>query len=265
MTTPQKHTDGRAHHHPRGKVMGGSSCLNWMLYVRCSRHDYDQYAEQGCTGWDYDSVLPYFKKSEHWCEEANGYRATGGPLHVTRIKQPSMATRVWIEAAKQRGLRYNDDYNASEQEGVAHAQVCISGGERHNTARAFLYPVEANMPNLTIRTRAHVLRINIEDKRAVGVNVFSSAEVQHYTIRAKREVVVCAGAFQSPHLLQLSGIGEHIGSGTIGGAKKHVSSVRGEAAPIIACVCMRCPFMLTPACTIVHAHAQSCTSLVHSA
>jgi choline dehydrogenase len=180
LTDPQPHTVDRIHHWPRGKVMGGCSSINWMLYVRGCAADYDMWSDQfGCRGWSYKEVLPYFLRSENrvvsaWNKAAlakTKYHSTSGPLAVTDVHQPNPLTLFFIEAAKSVGIPFNPDYNGKTQLGVCHAQLTIDKGRRCNTSTAFLNAEVRRRPNLTICTQAHVTRITFDSqkKRATGV------------------------------------------------------------------------------------------------
>ena len=204
-TEPEPHVDGRSLYIPRGKGLGGSSSMNAMLYVRGRPQDYDGWAEQGAPGWSYADVLHYFKKSEDNCRGASRWHGTGGPLRVSEQRSPRPLDRRLIAACEAAGLRYNRDYNGPEQDGVSMFQVNQWGGRRFSGADAYLRPVRAR-PNLTVRTRATALGIELERGRAVGVHV-TGRSGRSELLRAEREVVLSAGAIGSPQLLQLSGIG----------------------------------------------------------
>lgn len=208
-TEPQEHIDGRRMYLPRGKTLGGSSSTNAMAYVRGNRADYDAWAAQGNADWAYESILPYFKRSE--CNEQLGqldarYHGGDGSLHVTyatRFKTP--LADAFVEACKQHGIPENQDMNGANQEGAGLFQFTIKNGKRHSTAAAFLKPV-LNRPNLTVRTQAHTQRILVKDGRAIGVELTTGKSLTE-TVLARREVILAAGSFNSPQLLMLSGIG----------------------------------------------------------
>lgn len=192
---------------PRGKVLGGSSSLNIMVYIRGQAYDYDQWAANGNSGWSYADVLPYFKKSEHQQRGASQYHGANGPLHVSDLRSPNVLSRAFVEAGVQTGLRRNDDFNGAVQEGVGLAQVTQKRGTRDSTADAYLRPA-LNRPNLNVITEALVQRILFEDRRAVGVSYKRQGqERQEEQAHATREVLLCAGAVNSPQLLLLSGVG----------------------------------------------------------
>ena len=203
-TAPQKHAHNRKLFWPRGKVLGGSSSLNGMIYVRGDKSDYDGWSNLGNAGWDYDSVLPYFKKSEDFDQGANEYHGAGGRLHVTSTYEPHPVTAAIVEAAQQAGHPLNEDTNGQSQMGVAFTDINTKNGERHSTAVAFLHPA-LERPNLTLITNARVHRADIKNGRAGGVVFRQAGELK--TVRANREVILSGGALESPRILMLSGIG----------------------------------------------------------
>ena len=208
-TEPQPHCAGRRIHQPRGKVLGGSSSINATVCTRGHAWDYDHWAELGCEGWSYDEVLPYFVRSENYqaplAERDRRFHGQGGPLNVTERRYTSPLSETFIEAAQQCGHARNDDFNGAEQEGFGTFKVFQKDGERWSNARAYLTPEVRNRPNLTILTGAQVLQVLLEGKRAVGVKLRRDGREEE--IRAQSEVILSAGAFQSPQLLLLSGIG----------------------------------------------------------
>lgn len=205
-TVPQEHVLGRRIYLPRGKVLGGSSSTNAMAYVRGNAADYNDWAALGNRGWSYNEVLPAFKKHEHNADLQNLYHAQGGELHTEFAKGYQTAfVDPFIEAATEVGLTRNDDYNGAKQEGVGRFQFNIKNGRRHSAVDAFLKPV-INRPNLTVRTGAQVKRVLIKNDVVAGVEVITG-NYSFETIEAK-EVILSAGAFASPQLLMLSGIGE---------------------------------------------------------
>jgi len=204
QTVPQSGLNRRRGYQPRGKVLGGSSSINAMIYIRGHRSDYDDWAAQGNTGWGYDDVLPYFKRSEHNERGADAYHGTGGPLNVMDLRSPNRFGPVFVEAGRQAGYPVNDDFNAAQQEGVGMYQVTHRNGERCSAAKAYLAPAMAR-PNLTVLTGVQVTRIVTEGRRATGVEFRRGDAIER--IAAAREVLLSAGALQSPQLLLLSGIG----------------------------------------------------------
>lgn len=189
---------------PRGKVLGGSSSLNGLLYVRGQREDYDRWVELGNPGWSYADVLPYFKKSEDQERGASEYHGVGGPLKVSDLRLRRPIADHFIAGAKDIGIPLNEDYNGATQEGVGYFQQTAHKGFRWSTARGFLRPARKRI-NLTVRTNAQTTRVLFEGKRAVGVEYVQGG--QRKKARAAAEVVLAAGAIGSPQLLQCSGIG----------------------------------------------------------
>ena len=208
---PEPGLMGRRIYMPRGKMLGGSSSMNAMLFVRGNREDYDSWSKSGAEGWSYDEVLPYFRAMETFSRGANQYRGDQGPLFVDDHRSRTGITELLVQASQQAGLPFNDDYNADEQEGVAYLQVTQKRGSRWSAADAWLRPATSRK-NLTVRTKAHVLRVEINNGRATGVWVQGSNGPE--LIEARREVILSAGAIGTPQLLMLSGIGpaDHLAS-----------------------------------------------------
>lgn len=204
-TTPQKGLNGRQGYQPRGKCLGGSSAINAMIYIRGHRNDYDHWAAQGCTGWSYDEVLPYFIRSEHNHRIHNEYHGNSGPLHVSDVQTDNIFHERYLQAAREQGYPILDDFNGEEQEGLGVYQVTHDNGERCSAARAYLFP-HLSRPNLTVLTQATTHKIVIENKTAVGVQVHHAGQLK--TMKARQEVLLCAGAMQSPQILMLSGVGD---------------------------------------------------------
>lgn len=203
-TEPDEHVAGRRIDWPRGKVLGGSSSLNGLLYVRGQRDDYDRWAALGNRGWAYADVLPYFKKSEDQERGADAYHGVGGPLKVSDLRLRRPIADRFIAAAQEIGIPFNPDYNGARQEGVGYFQQTAHKGFRWSTARGFLRPARARR-NLHVHTHAQVCRILFEGATAIGVEYLHHGERK--TVRARAEVVLAAGAIGSPQILQLSGIG----------------------------------------------------------
>ncbi len=204
-TVPQQGLNGRQGYQPRGKVLGGSSSTNAMLYVRGNRWDYDHWAGLGNTGWSYDEVLPYFKRAEHnETHPAGEYHGSGGPLNVAEMRSPSPINQAFLQAAALNGIPHNPDYNGAEQFGSFMYQVTHKNGERWSAAKGYVTP-HLSRPNLTVKTATTTARVLFEGTRAVGVSVFEGGQLKE--LRARREVIVSAGAFGSPQLLMLSGVG----------------------------------------------------------
>ncbi len=209
QTVPQAGLNGRQGYQPRGKVMGGSSSINAMCYIRGHASDYDEWAAAGCTGWSYADVLPYFKKSEGNLAGLTGdFHSSAGPLKVSNLQSPSIFNQYFLKAAEACGYKKNLDFNGAEQEGVGYYHVTQDKGVRCNAARAYLAGTQSRV-NLQIFKDASVERVLMDGIRAVGVALVQKQmkTEQALTLSAKREVIVCAGAFGSPKLLMLSGIG----------------------------------------------------------
>ncbi|MFC3321137.1 GMC family oxidoreductase [Mesorhizobium cantuariense] len=203
-TEPEPHLNGRSLYWPRGKVLGGTSTINGMIYVRGNRHDYDRWAQMGATGWSYDEVLPAFLHSESHVQRSGAYHNAKGELTVCRARGWNKLLDVFHEAGGQAGYPHNDDFNGEEQEGFGRYDFTIAKGKRCSAAYAFLRPAKKR-PNLTIITRAHTRRILIENGQAVGVEFGRKGNVSK--AYADRQVILSAGVVNSPQILMLSGIG----------------------------------------------------------
>ncbi len=208
-TEPQPRLHNRKLYWPRGKVLGGSSSINAMIYIRGSHHDYDHWHSLGNLAWSFADVLPYFKKAEDQARGPSEYHGVGGPLHVTDLRYISPPCHAFVEAGVEIGLPHNLDFNGPEQEGVGFYQVTQKRGRRHSAADAYLKPA-MRRPNLAVRTHAQATRLLFEKTRVAGVELVSNGKLEQ--IRAAREVILCGGTINSPHLLMLSGIGpaEHL-------------------------------------------------------
>lgn len=205
VTEPQAHLDGRQIRWPRGKVLGGSSTINGMMYMRGHAADYDDWAQAGCTGWSYADVLPYFRRSEDAPERAGDpFHGQGGPLRVTTARGENPLYRSFLDAGRAEGAPANPDFNGADQEGLGFYDFNIRDGRRESSATSFLRPV-LHRPNLTVWTRAPARRIVIADGRATGVEVARWGQRQ--IVHARREIVLAGGAINTPQLLQLSGVG----------------------------------------------------------
>jgi choline dehydrogenase len=206
---PEERLNGRTMYQPRGKVLGGTSSINGMVYMRGHAADYDQWRQLGNEGWDYESVLPYFRKAEDNERGANEFHGAGGPLRVSNQPYDWEIGRALLEACKQAGIPENPDFNGATQEGCGHYQTTTNNKRRWSTAAAYLNPARGR-PNLAIETRAYATKVKIEKNRAVAVEYQTPTGKK--VARARGEVIVSGGAFGSPHLLQLSGIGpaEHL-------------------------------------------------------
>jgi choline dehydrogenase len=200
-TEPEHHISDAQVPAPRGKVLGGTSAMNAMVYIRGHRSDYDGWRDRGCTGWGWTDVLPTFKKSQDQARGASELHGVGGPLHVSDPDDPSSGSLAFLKAAEAAGHVPNPDFNGITQLGCGLYQRTIKDGRRQSAAVAFLHPVMSR-PNLAVRTGVLVQRVIIEKHRAVGVRL-ANGEV----IRVRREVILSAGAFNSPKLLLLSGVG----------------------------------------------------------
>jgi choline dehydrogenase len=204
QTEPEPELDNRRVYWPRGKALGGTSTINGMIYVRGNRRDYDRWAQLGSAGWSYGEVLPYFRKSEVHAERRDGFHGKDGSLSVCRAGGKNPLFNVFIEAGRQAGYPFNDDFNGGEQEGFGRYDFTIRDGWRCSTSKAFLRPV-LDRPNLKVETHALTEKILIENARVVGVQFRQRGETR--AARARNDVVLSAGAVNSPQILMLSGIG----------------------------------------------------------
>ena len=203
-TVPQPGLNGRRGYQPRGKVVGGSSSINAMIYIRGQHADYDHWAAEGNAGWSWNDVKPYFLKAEHNERGADEWHATGGPLNVMDLRSPNRLSSLFLQAAQQAGLPLNPDFNGPTQEGAGMYQVTQRNGERCSAAKSYLTP-HLGRSNLQLVTGAQVTRVRFEGRRAVGVEIQQGGAKRE--LQAKREVLLSAGALQSPQLLMLSGVG----------------------------------------------------------
>ena len=204
-TEPQSALNGRRGYQPRGRVLGGSSAINAMAYVRGHRSDYDHWAELGNRGWSYREVLPYFLRAEDNRDRGDEWHGRDGPLGVSDLRSGNPFQQHYLDAAREAGLPLTDDFNGAHQEGVGLYQVTQRDGQRCSAYHAYIKPHQRRS-NLRVHRGAHVQRLLIEGRRAVGVEYQSRGRV--HRLYARREVILCAGAFQSPQLLMLSGIGD---------------------------------------------------------
>jgi choline dehydrogenase len=204
-TEAQHHLKDRKLYWPRGKMLGGSSSINAMIYIRGHRADYDGWRDLGNAGWGYDDVLPYFKKAQNQERGASEYHGVGGPLNVADQRSPNPISQAFVDAGVGMGWPRNADFNGASQEGVGLYQVTQKGGARNSAARGYLHPIRGKRPNLTVQTNAHATRVLFEGTRAVGVAYVQNGASQE--ARASREVILCGGAVNSPQLLLLSGVG----------------------------------------------------------
>lgn len=203
-TTPQEHMNGRIGFQPRGRVLGGSSSINAMIYIRGTPKDYDTWAAMGAEGWGWKDVLPYFKKAEDQQRGASDLHGVGGPLTVSDLQFKNPLCDTFLAATDELQLLRNDDFNGPRQEGVGYYQVTQRNGRRCSSARAYLEPA-SERANLTVISGAQAERVIIEGGRATGVRYRRGKKPE--TVSARQEVILSAGAFQSPQLLMLSGVG----------------------------------------------------------
>ena len=204
-TQPEPYLDNRRMHCPRGKVLGGSSSINGMVYVRGHAHDFDEWQQQGATGWNYSNCLPYFKKAESWAFGGDNYRGDSGPLGVNNgnnMKNPLY--QAFVNAGIDAGYLATNDYNGAQQEGFGAMHMTVKNGVRWSTANAYLRPA-MKRHNLTVVTHAQVHKVLLTGKTAVGVRYERKGKLTD--VRCNKEVILAAGSIGSPHLLQLSGIG----------------------------------------------------------
>ncbi len=201
---PQPESGNRRIIWPRGRILGGSSSINGLIYIRGQHADYDDWERLGATGWSYRDVLPYFRKSEGFAGPASEYHGTEGELGVSELRNDDPSCQAWLDAAQEYGLPFNPDFNAATDYGVGRYQLSIKGRWRSSTAAAFLRPVQHH-PGLTLRTGVLVSRVLIEQGRAVGV--VCRQDGQEHTFRCDGDVILSSGSLQSPQLLQLSGVG----------------------------------------------------------
>ena len=219
FSEPEAGTAGRKIHWPRGRVLGGSHSINGMLYVRGNAADYDGWAQLGCQGWSYQDVLPHFKQSETYRGAGDdAFRGRGGPMPVEDYSTILPLTHRFVEAAKEAGFTFTPDYNGAQQEGVAYAQMTRRGRFRASTARTFLAPARGR-DNLRVETNAFVSRLLFDGKHCRGVAFRRNGEIRE--LHADREVILSAGAVNSPHLLQISGLGPASQLQSIGVAVRH--------------------------------------------
>lgn len=209
MTVPQPGLNGRREFNPRGKVLGGSSSMNAMIFMRGNPNDYNRWAAMGNQGWAYQDLLPYFRKTQHQERGESAHHGVNGPINVANLRDPNPLSRAFVEAATQAGYAPNDDFNDGEQTGFGLYQVTQKNGLRCSAAGGYLHPALAR-ENLTAITQAHVTELLIEDGRCVGVAYVHEGQARQ--VRTRREVILCGGSINSPQVLLLSGIGpaEHL-------------------------------------------------------
>ena len=215
-SVPQAQLANRRLYLPRGRTLGGSSSINGMVYIRGNHADYDEWRQRGCEGWDWDSVLPFFKKAENQARGADDFHGTGGPLDVSdHGEEGHELADAMLAAAEQAGIPRNPDFNGAQQEGCGYYQSTTSNRRRWSTSKAYIEPARFR-PNLTIRTGAQATKIVIQNNRATGIE-YQTVNGRR-TAHASAEVIVSGGAYGSPQLLQLSGLGpaEHLRAMGIG-------------------------------------------------
>jgi len=203
-TVPGEGTAGRNVIWPRGRILGGSSSINGLIYIRGQRQDYEDWARLGAIGWDYASVLPFFRRTERFAGGETPFHGASGELGVSELRNDHAYCSAWVEAGQQFGLPFNPDFNAETDYGVGAYQLSIQNGLRASASRCFLHPILAR-PNLTLATGAHVTRLLLQGLRATGVEWLQGGS--KHTARADGEVILSGGTIQSPQVLQLSGIG----------------------------------------------------------
>jgi choline dehydrogenase len=235
-TVAQPECDGRTFYWPRGKVLGGSSSINGMVYMRGDPSDFDRWAQLGNRGWSYADVLPYFKRAEGYEGGEDVFHGGSGPLKTSKVKAFHPLSKAWIDAGIAAGYPYNDDFNTDKQEGFGPLYSTIHKGIRASSAWSYLRPVR-NRPNLEVIVKAHAARIIIESDRAVGVEYIRDGRRE--LLRADREVILSGGAINSPHLLQLSGIGNPQHLRTAGIEVRHELKGVGENLQDHLAVAMR--------------------------
>ena len=245
-TEPEPHLNDRRLWWPRGKGLGGSSAINGMIYIRGHARDYDQWRQMGLTGWSYAEVLPYFKRSESLDTGADAYHGGSGPLRVTHARDPNPIYSGIIKAGAEAGYLTTPDFNGYQQEGFGPYQLTIADGKRWSAAEGYLKPILGARPNLTVLTGARTTRIVIENGRAVGVEIVEDKGGAR-TVYADAEVLLSSGAVQSPHILQLSGVGDPDELKAAGVAVTHESKGVGANLQdhLDVTICYECPEPIT--------------------
>ena len=246
-TEPEPGLDGRVIKWPKGKVLGGSSSINGLLYIRGQAADYDGWRQMGCEGWSYQDVLPYFRKAEHQERGEDTHHGTGGPLNVSDITEQHSLSAAQLEACVEAGIPRSKDINSEHQEGVTWFQFTIKNGQRHSTAVGYLHEVMGR-PNLAVATEAHTLRVLFEGKKAVGVEYLQKGEKR--TARANAEVILAAGAVASPQILECSGVGQ--GEVVKGAGVGMVHELKGVGENMQDHFMIGCQYRLKPVCVSVN-------------
>ncbi len=225
-TEPEPNLDNRRLWWPRGRGLGGSSSINGMIYIRGHARDYDLWRQMGLSGWGYSDVLPYFKRAEDFEGGGDAYHGAGGPLHVSKASSKNPIYSAFVEAGAQAGYRRTNDFNGFQQEGFGPYQLTIKDGKRWSASSAYLQPIVGKRPNLTVEVGARTTRILVERGRAIGVEFVQGGVTRR--IHADAEVLLAAGAVQSPQILQLSGIGDPDSLAAAGVASVHELKGVGE-------------------------------------
>jgi choline dehydrogenase len=246
-TEEDKGSGGRKHKWPKGKVLGGSSSINGLLYIRGQAADYDGWRQMGCEGWSYQDVLPYFRRSEHQERGQDEFHGEGGPLNVSDMTEQHPISGALLEAAVEAGIPRSPDINAAHQEGVTWFQFTIKNGQRHSTAVGYLHPVMGR-PNLTVETEAQATRILFEGKKAVGVEFVQKGAKR--TARTQGEVILAAGAVASPQLLEVSGVGQGALIQSLGVPLVH--ELKGVGENLQDHFMIGCQWRLKPDCVAVN-------------
>ena len=246
-TEEDKGSGGRRHKWPKGKVLGGSSSINGLLYIRGQATDYDGWRQMGCEGWSYQDVLPYFRRSEHQERGDDDFHGTGGPLNISDMTEQHPISGALLEAAVEAGIPRSPDINARHQEGVTWFQFTIKNGQRHSTAVGYLHPVMGR-PNLTVETEAQATRILFDGKKAVGVEFVQRGSKR--TARTQGEVILAAGAVASPQLLEVSGVGQ--GAVVQGLGVPLVHELKGVGENLQDHFMIGCQWRLKPDCVAVN-------------
>ena len=246
-TEEDKGSGGRKHKWPKGKVLGGSSSINGLLYIRGQAADYDGWRQMGCEGWSYQDVLPYFRRSEHQERGTDDFHGTGGPLNVSDMTEQHPISGALLEAAVEAGIPRSPDINAQHQEGVTWFQFTIKNGQRHSTAVGYLHPVMGR-PNLTVETEAQATRILFDGKKAVGVEFIQRGARR--TARTQGEVILAAGAVASPQLLEVSGVGQGAVIQSLGVSLVH--ELKGVGENLQDHFMIGCQWRLKPDCVAVN-------------
>jgi choline dehydrogenase len=225
-TEPEPNLDNRKLWWPRGRGLGGSSSINGMIYIRGHARDYDQWRQMGLTGWGYADVLPYFKRAESFEGGADAYHGAEGPLHVSRAASKNTVYSRFVDAGVEAGYPRTNDFNGFQQDGFGPYQLTIKNGQRWSASAAYLRPIVGQRANLTVEVGARTTRILIEQGRATGVEFVQEGQTRQ--VFANAEVILAAGAVQSPHILQLSGVGDPDRLSAAGVATVHALKGVGE-------------------------------------